>query len=180
MIKRLRYFCYGSNLNVSQMKQRCPGARPMSAAILDGYRLEFQGNASGCGYCTVEPDKGKRTQGGLWSITEQDLKRLDFYEGFPTLYRRINVPVQTEFGVEIAMTYQMTAGHPLAMPTDWYVNVCLDGYEDFELDKRAFRAAIRSTRTRIDKQPAFMGWHKGGTANGKKKNQIHRSDAMAR
>ena len=179
MKKRLRYFCYGSNLNVEQMKRRCPSARPIGAGVLEGYRLEFQGNSSGCGYCTIEPDKAKRTQGGLWVITERCLKALDWYEGYPNLYRRINVPVQTEEGIVIAMTYQMTAGHPLALPTDYYVDICLDGYEDFGLDKRAFRAAIRSTQIRHDRQPAFMGWHKGGAADGKKK-KVYRDNAMAR
>ena len=33
------YFAYGSNLNVEQMKRRCPNATEISSAVLDGYQV---------------------------------------------------------------------------------------------------------------------------------------------
>ena len=33
------YFAYGSNLNIAQMRKRCPGAKPFSPAVLHGWKL---------------------------------------------------------------------------------------------------------------------------------------------
>ena len=41
------YFAYGSNINLQQMEQRCPAARPVGPVILDGYELRFRGNGGG-------------------------------------------------------------------------------------------------------------------------------------
>lgn len=37
------YLAYGSNLNISDMKIRCPKARPVGNAILNDHRLLFCG-----------------------------------------------------------------------------------------------------------------------------------------
>ena len=54
MDKKRYYIAYGSNLNVKQMIFRCPGARVIGTAKLEGYRLMFKGSRSGS-YLTVEP-----------------------------------------------------------------------------------------------------------------------------
>ena len=36
------YFAYGSNLDAAQMRARCPSAKLLGAAILDGYRLRLR------------------------------------------------------------------------------------------------------------------------------------------
>ena len=33
------YFAYGSNMNRSAMTRRCPGARAIGTAVLEGYRF---------------------------------------------------------------------------------------------------------------------------------------------
>ena len=40
------YFAYGSNLDVQQMALRCPRARKLGRARLDGYELKFDGPAT--------------------------------------------------------------------------------------------------------------------------------------
>ena len=35
------YLAYGSNLNRNQMRMRCPGAKPLGTAVIEGYRLLF-------------------------------------------------------------------------------------------------------------------------------------------
>ena len=51
------YIAYGSNLNVQQMRWRCPGARIIGTSELKDYRLLFKGSKTGS-YLTVEPEKG--------------------------------------------------------------------------------------------------------------------------
>ena len=52
------YFAYGSNLDAAQMRARCPSAKLLGAAILDGYRLGFAGQSAawGGGVATVVRD----------------------------------------------------------------------------------------------------------------------------
>ena len=47
------YIAYGSNLNVHQMRMRCPSARRIGTSELKGYELLFKGSKTGS-YLTVE------------------------------------------------------------------------------------------------------------------------------
>ena len=46
------YIAYGSNLNVRQMRMRCPSARIIGTANLKDYELLFKGSKTGS-YLTV-------------------------------------------------------------------------------------------------------------------------------
>lgn len=121
------YFAYGSNLNKEQMKYRCPKARQVTSATLDGYRLVFRGVAD------VIKSPGYEVQGGLWKITKSCLKALDRYEGYPSLYRRKFVPVfVNELPGEycMAIVYYMVTG-TLHQPSNYYLSSILEGYGDF-------------------------------------------------
>ena len=48
------YFAYGSNINLDQMRYRCPDASVYGQAVLDNYDLRFRGS----GVATVEPKEG--------------------------------------------------------------------------------------------------------------------------
>ena len=52
------YFAYGSNMNLEQMKYRCPAAEVVENVRLENYRLAFRGRAPGNGVATVLPEKG--------------------------------------------------------------------------------------------------------------------------
>ena len=43
------YFAYGSNMNLEQMKYRCPAAEVVENVRLENYRLAFRGRAPGNG-----------------------------------------------------------------------------------------------------------------------------------
>ena len=79
------YIAYGSNLNIRQMKFRCPTARIIGTATLPDYELLFKGSKTGS-YLTVEPKKGESVPVAVWETTEADEAALDRYEGFPTFY----------------------------------------------------------------------------------------------
>ena len=42
------YLAYGPNLNLVQMRQRCPNARVVGYTYLFGARLVFRGSKNGC------------------------------------------------------------------------------------------------------------------------------------
>lgn len=75
--KTITYFAYGSNMDVEQMRDRCPGAEILSTAVLPDYKFAL--DSKGC--ATVIPCEGKEVYGVLWSINREDERALDRYEG---------------------------------------------------------------------------------------------------
>lgn len=69
-IEERYYFAYGSNMNLGQMRFRCPDAEVVGNVRLEDYRLAFRGRAPGNGVATVLPEKGSCVDGVLWRITE--------------------------------------------------------------------------------------------------------------
>ena len=79
------YIAYGSNLNIRQMRMRCPSARIIGTGAIPGYRLLFKGSQSGS-YLTIEPKEGASVPVAAWEVTASDEQALDRYEGFPSFY----------------------------------------------------------------------------------------------
>lgn len=95
------YFAYGSNLCVTQMAQRCPGAVDPRPAMLADHDWLINER----GVATVEPFRGSRVHGVLWRLTEHDLATLDSAEGVPVRYRRDRMTVHTDDGPADAWVY---------------------------------------------------------------------------
>lgn len=134
------YWCFGSNLNQSQMSLRCPDALPLDPAELPTHSLLFRGNRRSIGVATVERSIGSSVPGALWAISESDLQTLDRYEGFPTLYYRKNVDVFTDQGkLFTAMTYVMHQHYSKAVPSKEYLTTIYNGYLDFGLNTKRLR-----------------------------------------
>ncbi len=79
------YIAYGSNLNIPQMRTRCPGARIIGTSVLEGWRLLFRGSRTGS-YLTIERQEGARVPVAAWEVSAENEAALDRYEGFPTFY----------------------------------------------------------------------------------------------
>ena len=143
------YVAYGSNLNKRQMKYRCPNSTPICAGELRGYELLFKGSMTGA-YATVEPKEGSVVPVGLWEISPKDEKNLDRYEGYPSFYYKTFVDVHTAHGIIEAMVYIMHEDRPVGQPSEHYVDVCLEGYDDFGLNKLDFADAVITNFLRED------------------------------
>lgn len=91
-MKRL-YIAYGSNLNVRQMKTRCPNAKILGTAKLKGWELLFKGSKSGS-YLTIEKKENAIVPVVIWEVDKTDEKALDRYEGYPTFYYKKDIKVQ--------------------------------------------------------------------------------------
>jgi len=133
------YFAYGSNLNRQDMTDRCPSAKPVAPALLEGWGLTFRGVAD------IEPAARRQVQGALWLLSAEDLVSLDRYEGVPSHYERRLVEVQTEEGTRRALTYVMTTNTYLGMPSDWYLGRIEDGFRDWGLSADSLQRAVRET-----------------------------------
>ena len=90
------YLAYGSNLNIAQMKHRCPDAKPVGTAVIRDYELLFKGSKTGA-YLTIEPQKGAYVPVGVWEVTADDESKLDLYEGYPTFYYKKEIRLPMSF-----------------------------------------------------------------------------------
>lgn len=141
------YLAYGSNLNVRQMRFRCPNAVPVGTATLDGYRLLFKGSKTGA-YLTVERHRGSTVPLGVWEVDETDEKNLDRYEGDPAFYykKSVKLNVRSLYGdreqILDAFLYIMHEERHLGLPSAQYVSVCRQGYTDFGFNEKFLRRAL--------------------------------------
>lgn len=77
------YFAYGSNLDWSQMRERCPSAQFVCKAMFKAHRLAFtRSSKKGFGVADVVHENEKDVWGVVYQISEVDIGQLDKYEGF--------------------------------------------------------------------------------------------------
>ena len=142
------YVAYGSNLNVEQMRYRCPDAKIVGTAVIPNYRLMFKGSKTGA-YCTIEPEQGASVPVGVWRVTGRDIEALDYYEGYPTFYYKKSLILPCSDGKRHkCFVYIMHEDRALGMPYPFYVNTCLQGYLDFGFDRKVFTEALDYTKAR--------------------------------
>lgn len=144
------YLAYGSNLNVRQMKWRCPTAKAVGTAIIKDYELLFKGSKTGA-YLTIEPKAGAEVPVAVWSVEPSDELNLDRYEGYPTFYYKaeLDLPVRYFSGKTVlrkAFVYIMHEERPLGLPSGSYVRTCLDGYRNFGFDESVLLATLENSR----------------------------------
>ena len=123
------YFAYGSNLNHFQMKRRCKDSIFLKKYELKGYKLNFRGKYRSA---DIEKKKNSIVQGALFEISKSDEKKLDVYEDFPVLYKKMYF----NYYNKKVMTYIMSNKTVFRYPTEKYLNTIKQGYKDCKLDKK--------------------------------------------
>ena len=145
------YIAYGSNLNIPQMRYRCPDARVIGTANLDGWELLFKGSKTGS-YLTVEPKTGSTVPVAVWEVSEADEQNLDRYEGFPAFYykKEMNLTIK---GIKTGrlrkrrvFVYIMHEDRPIGKPSHYYLATCIDGYKSFGFDLNVLAEAYEKSK----------------------------------
>jgi len=129
------YFAYGSNLHHLQMKKRCSNCKFLKKIILHNYNLTFR---SKYGAADIEKKRGKKVYGALYIISKSAEKRLDVYEEYPTLYKKIFFHYQ---GKKV-MTYIMPKKTKLVAPTKKYIDTIKQGYKDCKISIKSLNVAL--------------------------------------
>ena len=130
----LLYFAYGHDLSKKLMKERAPEAKPKLTATLPNYRLVFLGWSRQWkgGIATIRGTHGQKVAGGVYEITDRDLRRLDTVEGYPKESSRVNITVFTEDGDALkAITYIKTGQAEETKPSLEYLSVIQAGYREW-------------------------------------------------
>ena len=90
------------------------------------------------GACDIEKRNGKKVYGALYIISKCAEKRLDVYEEYPTLYKKIYFKYKNHK----VMTYSMVRKTKLVPPTERYLNIVKQGYKDCKLNIKSLKVAL--------------------------------------
>ena len=129
------YFAYGSNLHHAQMRKRCPKCRYVKKHILHDYQLTFR---SKYGACDIEKKIGKKVYGALYIISKCAEARLDKYEDYPVLYKKMYF----RYKGKKVMTYTMVKKTKLKPPNARYLNIIKQGYKDCNINTKSLNLAL--------------------------------------
>ncbi len=151
------YFAYGSNLNPTQMAERCPGYRSLGVARLADHRLCFPrfSRSWRCATAGFETSPGDVLWGALYEVPEEDLTVLHYHEGYdPYAPAELNrhdfrpVTVLRLPGSEPveAMTYVAVPDGTDALPSRAYVDAIIDGARYHRLP-RTWLVVLNAIRT---------------------------------
>jgi len=133
------YFAYGSNLNLFQMKRRCKDSVFLKKYELKGYRLNFRSKYRAA---DIEKSKNSIVPGALFEISKSDEKKLDVYEDYPILYKKLYFTYYNK----TVMTYIMVNKTEFRYPTERYLNVVKRGYKDCKLDTKYLKVALQPVK----------------------------------
>ncbi len=140
------YFAYGMNTNRDSMQNRCPGAICMGAATLPAHEFRFAHHAD-----VVPADS--TVDGVLWLIDTDHLASLDLLEGYPWYYDRAILPVEYQGNIVMAECYRMQPDNPDDYPSQGYLDMLSEGYEEHGVPWDQIEAALDSV---AQKQQTFV------------------------
>ena len=129
------YFAYGSNLHHFQMKRRCKDSLFIKKINLNDFRLTFRSKYRAA---DIEAKKKSIVPGALYEISKSDEKKLDVYEDFPNLYKKYYF---SYYGKKV-MTYTMSNKTKFMYPTERYLNIILQGYNDCKIDAKNLKKIL--------------------------------------
>ncbi|MGQ0666697.1 MAG: gamma-glutamylcyclotransferase family protein [Nitrospiraceae bacterium] len=133
----MKFFLYGDHLNPAQLARRAPEHRFLYLATLADHTIKFcRWSAQWrCGLASIVPSPGEKVCGGVFELTDEDLKIMDeFEQDVPQgAYRHLQVNVVNEVGEkELVSTYAAT---PIGKfkPKDHYLDWVLKGLKHWKL-----------------------------------------------
>ena len=125
------YAAYGSNMDPSQMRERCPHSPGSGTGWVEGWRLTFGGEDLGWegSLATIVEAPGENVYVSLYDVTTHDEQALDAWEGADNgLYRKVRVRVATREGDRLAWVYLLD-GFEGGLPSARYLGVLADAAE---------------------------------------------------
>jgi ribosomal protein S18 acetylase RimI-like enzyme len=116
-----RYFAYGSNLWLPQIRSRCPSAKVIGPATLEGWSVVCdKPSQDGSAKLNIRADPSGTAHGVIYEIDEGDRQALDAFE--PEY-----APIVVEVDGSPVMTYIYEGDPHSHPPYDWYVAMARSG-----------------------------------------------------
>lgn len=146
------YLAYGSNLNIEEMKYRCPSVKIVGTLKLDNYHLVFKWEEDGYSYLTIEFSRDSYVPLCIFKINEWDIKNLDVYEGYPALYSKNYISINIYNKKVKSLIYVMNSEFTYYNPGQEYYLHCLKGYNRFNFDNFILELVFIDTNIIIKKK----------------------------
>ena len=126
------YFAYGSNLWPARLYGRCPSAREIGSAVLQGWMPVYsKPSVDGSAKLSIVEREDSQVHGALYEIDEAERAALDQAEPG---YQPVVVEVSRRSGqLSDVLTYQWTDAPVLRAPYDWYLSMVLMGARHHQL-----------------------------------------------
>jgi len=123
------YFAYGSNLDTEGMRKRVGSWYDLKKALLRGYKLVFNVYSSSWrgGVANIVEDSQSVVYGAAYLLDEEQLQKLDRYEGVPHLYQRRKVVIELEGKPVEAFVYIGSNPRQALTPSNEYIALMLRG-----------------------------------------------------
>lgn len=122
------YFAYGSNMDLEQMKLRCPGSSVIGIGQLSHYTMAFTrwSRSWKSGTADILPERGAIVHGVLFDLTVEGLKKMDKFADYPNSYLRQDVTVLCGGEPLPAMTY-VARRQGVYLPSKSYLGKMVQG-----------------------------------------------------
>ena len=143
----IKYFAYGSNMNVAEVSKWCeqrhiPGVTfsKWQVAVLPDHELRFNAfsTTQKCGVANIMVNPGSFVEGILFELEEMDMERIRHKVGVPGFYNEVHISVKLRNGavVDNVRTFKVLKvfQDEKARPTKEYLNKILDAAHSFALD----------------------------------------------
>jgi gamma-glutamylcyclotransferase (GGCT)/AIG2-like uncharacterized protein YtfP len=129
------YFAYGSNMNIEQMKRRCPGASLKEPGYILNWRYFINGN----GYAGIERQEGSVVFGGIWELQDFHWVSLDQYEAVDQgFYQKVKITVSAgdlDRSKEVHASLYLSNNYEYGKPSSAYQEIVMQGGHDLKLKK---------------------------------------------
>lgn len=139
----MKFFLYADHLNPVQLARRAPEHKFLYLATLTDHTIKFCRWSSQwrSGLASIVPSPGEKVWGGVFEVTDEDVKIMDeFEQDVPQgAYRHLQVTVVNEAGAkELVTTY---AANPIGKfkPKDHYLDWVLKGLRHWKLPQEAIQ-----------------------------------------
>ncbi len=132
-MSRHNYFAYGSNMNPTQMGERCPAATALGVGTLLGWDIAINERGVATILRADNRDEPVALEGVLWSVTDSCLRTLDCYEGVHSgVYRRERLRIVTADQDVAAIAY-VASSSGRGDPRPGYLETLLEGADHFKV-----------------------------------------------
>ncbi|MCS6897587.1 MAG: gamma-glutamylcyclotransferase [Nitrospira sp.] len=139
----MKFFLYADQLNPAQLKRRAPEHKFLHLAILADHTIKFCRWSSQwrCGLASVVPSPGEQVWGGVFELTDEDVKIMDEFENdVPQgAYRHVQVTVTDQGGNKELVTTYVAAPIGKFKPKDHYIEWVMKGLAQWNFPGEVLR-----------------------------------------
>lgn len=124
-------------MDQGQMSERCPSSVLAGPAVLKNYRLAFTiySPKRKCGCADVVLETGSYVYGLLYKLTDDDMARMDHFEGHPVHYQRTKVDIVFNKETLSAYTYEVVNKNEGVLPSKEYASLLQKAAKTFDFPK---------------------------------------------